>query len=176
MVIRWQRSRSRQGPVAPRIVLPLLVLATGCLAAPAQPATSGPAPKVNKGAEHKQVEQLENDWQTAVLANDSATLDSLLADSYVGIGPEGTISSKAEELQARADGQERLQSYDQLDRKIRIYGTTAVVTSRVRIKGVYSGEPLLGEYRYTRVWSLIHGQWRVVSFEASRIHDTSARR
>ncbi len=147
------------------------------MAAPGARALFGPVGKGgNKGAEHKQIQQLEQQWQTSVLAGDTASMAVLIAESYVGIGPDGTIASKSEELEARASGQERLEKYDRLDQKIRIYGTTAVVTSRVRIEGVYSGQPLLGEYRYTRVWSLLRGQWRIVSFEASRIHDASERR
>ena len=129
----------------------------------------------NKGALHKQVNQLEQQWQTALLANDTPTLSAMLGDSYVGIGPDGTIASKAEEIQARVSGEDRVQMLHVLDRKIRVYGSTAVVTSRVRVQGIYAGEPLLGEYRYTRVWSLGRGQWHVVSFEANRIHDADER-
>ena len=129
----------------------------------------------SKGSLQKQINQLEQQWQAALLANDAPALSSLLGDSYVGIGPDGTIASKPEELAARTSGKDRVESLDVLDRKIRIYGTTAVVTSRVRVQGIYSGEPLLGEYRYTRVWSLGRGQWHIVSFEANRIHDANAR-
>ena len=130
----------------------------------------------HKGGQQKQIEHLEQQWRTALLAGDEATMASLLADSYIGIGPDGTIFSKTEELQARAAGRDHLETLKVEERKIRIYGTTAVVTSKVRIQGVYSGQPLLGEYRYTRVWSLAQGQWRIVSFEANRVHDSSARR
>ena len=129
----------------------------------------------SKAQLQKQIGRLEQQWRLAALANDTATLSALLADSYVGIGPDGTISGKAEELQARTSGMARLQELEVLDRKIRIYGTTAVVTSKVRIQGVYWGQALLGEYRYTRVWSLTRAQWRVVSFEANRVHDVDAR-
>ncbi len=129
-----------------------------------------------KGAYHRQIEKLEQQWHTALLSGDNAAMAAMLADSYVGIGPAGAIESKSEEVQSRASGQERVQKLDVEDRKIRIYGTTAVVTSKVRVEGVYSGEVLLGEYRYTRVWSMTRGQWRVVSFEANRVHDSTARR
>ncbi len=134
------------------------------------------APDAKRGAVHRDIEQLEQQWRDAILSKDPSAEAALLADSYVGIGPDGTIASKSEELQARANGQEHLEKYEVEERKIRIYGSTAVVTSKVRIQGMYSGQPILGEYRYTRVWSLSHGQWRIVSFEASRIHDSSARR
>lgn len=130
----------------------------------------------NHGAEMKQIEQLENQWRDAILASDTATVASMLADDYVGIGPNGTISTKAEDLAARSSGQQTYARLELEDRKIRIFGTTAVVTSKVKVQGTYGGMPLLGEYRYTRVWDLSHGQWHIVSFEANRIHDSTARR
>lgn len=130
----------------------------------------------SKGVEKRQVAQSEQQWKTALLSGDSATLDNLLSDSYVGIGPDGNIVNKAEEIQSSVSGENRLQKVHVEDRKIRIYDTTAVVTSRVLVQGTYDGQPLLGEYRYTRVWSLQHGQWRIVSFEANRVHDSTSRR
>ena len=149
-----------------------VLAATSCAQAAAIPLTGGG----QKGAMHKQVEKLEEQWRAAVLAGDTAVMSTLLADSYVGIGPDGTIAGKAQELQARSSGQDHVQRFDVEDRNIRLYGATSVVTSRVRVEGVYSGQPLLGEYRYTRVWTLSHGQWRIVSFEANRVHDVSERR
>lgn len=149
-----------------------------CALASAPPARSAIIPTGDggaKGAMHKQVEQLEGQWRTAALASDAAAMAGMLDDSYVGIGPDGTIVNKTEELQARASGADRIVRLEVQDRKIRLYGTTAVVTSRVHLQGVYSGQPLLGVYRYTRVWTLARGQWRIVSFEANRVHDASAR-
>lgn len=128
------------------------------------------------GAESKQINHLEDQWRAAILAADTAVISSMLADDFVGIGPNGTISTKAEDLAARSSGQQTYTRLEQEDRKIRIFGTTAVVTSKVKVEGTYSGMPLLGEYRYTRVWNLAHGQWHIVSFEANRIHDSTARR
>ncbi len=167
------RLQSLRLPVARRTraaALALLVLSPCVLFA--KTALPGSEPK---GAAHKEVEHLEQEWRSAILAGDTAAMGAMMADSYIGIGPDGTIATKPQTLELRADGKERLDQLQLLDRKIRLYGTTAVVTSRVRLQGVYSGEPLMGEYRYTRVWSFSHGQWRIVSFEANRIHDASAR-
>ena len=119
---------------------------------------------------------MERQWKTALLSGDTAALIGLISDTYVGIGPNGTIFTKAEEIQATASGENRLQRLQLQERKIRIYGTTAVVTSKVMVQGSYAGQPVLGEYRYTRVWTLEDGQWRVVSFEANRVDDSTARR
>ncbi len=124
----------------------------------------------------KQIEKLEGQWGSAILSGSSTAIGTFLADSYVGIGPDGTILDKSGEIKAREDRQSHFQKLDVQERKIRVYGSTAVVTSRVHVEGLYSGSPLNGEYRYTRVWTLAHGQWHIVSFEASRINDPTARR
>lgn len=129
----------------------------------------------DSGETRRIVEQLEDDWQAAIKAGNTQQMGAMLAESYIGIGPDGTLETKAEEISARSSGEERFDRLDVVDRRIRAYGTTAVVTSKVKVQGEYAGQPILGEYRYTRVWSLQHGQWRIVSFEASRIHDSSER-
>jgi ketosteroid isomerase-like protein len=128
-----------------------------------------------RGLEKRQVALMERQWKTALLSGDTAALGTLISDTYVGIGPNGTIFNKTEEIQATASGENRFQRLHLQERKIRIYGTTAVVTSKVLVQGAYAGQPVLGEYRYTRVWTLEDGKWRVVSFEANRVDDSTAR-
>ena len=128
------------------------------------------------GAIHKQIERMEKQWGAALLSGDSAAIGPLLAENFVGIGPDGTIMSKSEELKSYMTGRQHFEKRDVEERKIRVFGSTAVVTSKVNVEGNYSGKALSGHFRYTRVWSLTHGQWQIVSFEASRVDDPSARR
>ena len=133
-------------------------------------------PAGRNGAVQKQIRQLEDNWHDAILSGDGMVIGGLLADNYVGIGPDGNIVSRDEELQARTGGEDRLRKLDVEEQKVRVFGSTAVVTSRGWVEGVYSGHQLNGPYRYTRVWSLNRGQWRIVSFEASKVDDPAARR
>jgi len=58
------------------------------------------------------------------------------------------------------------------DRKVRVYGSTAVVTSQVELAGMRDEKEMSGRYRYTRVYVRNpQGLWRIVSFEASRIQE-----
>ena len=139
-----------------------------------QAAASAPRPNHGEKEVHRTIGGLEDQWHAAALSNDVGTIDRLLADDYVGIGPDGTIASKADELAARRGGLRKLTQFDVVERKIRVYGTTAVVTSRVVVTGMYDAMSLSGEFRYTRVYNLSHGQWRIVSFEASPV--TAGRR
>jgi len=124
---------------------------------------------------HKQVEELEMEWRQAVLDNNAAAMDHLLADDYVGISANGTIETKVQVLAQRRAGTLRLTQMDLNDLKVRVYGDTAVVTSRVDLQGSNGERDISGRYRYTRVYNRRLGQWKIVSFEASKINDASDR-
>jgi ketosteroid isomerase-like protein len=169
-------TRNRRATRTAFALAAFLIITIVCAARPTFAHIQLPTGGGRHSEEMKQIEALETKWQAAILSADSEAVSDLLADSYVGIGPDGTISTKAEDLQSRTGGQQIINSLNVEDRKIRIFGTTAVVTSKVRVRGMYGGLPLLGEYRYTRVWNLEHGKWQIVSFEANRVHDFTARR
>ena len=120
---------------------------------------------------HKEIEALEMQWRQAQLNNDVSAMDRLLADDYIGISSSGTIETKAEALALRRAGTLHITALDLNDVKVRIYGDTAVVTSRADLHGTNGSSDISGEYRYTRVYNRRLGQWKIVSFEASRIRD-----
>jgi ketosteroid isomerase-like protein len=62
---------------------------------------------------------------------------------------------------------------DVSDRKVRFYGTTAVVTSLAVIQGTNAEGNISGSFRYTRVYVRDErGEWKIVSFEASPIRES----
>jgi ketosteroid isomerase-like protein len=124
-----------------------------------------------------QIEQLENAWRNAVLHGNIAAMDGLLADDYMAITPTGILQSKEQALASLRSGTVRINSLDVSDRKIRIYGSTALVTSRAEVTGTGSEGSMSGSYRYTRVYVRdARGVWRIVSFEASKIREPGERR
>ena len=50
-----------------------------------------------------------------------------------------------------------------------------MVTSQAQLEGTNGTSDIGGQYRYTRVYNRRMGQWKIVSFEASRMHDLDAR-
>jgi ketosteroid isomerase-like protein len=120
---------------------------------------------------HKEIEGLEADWRQAQMTNNVSMVDRLLADDYLGISANGTLETKADELARRRSGSLKIEHLDLSDIKVRIYGDTAVVTSRADLVGKSGERDISGRFRYTRVYSNRDGQWRIVSFEASRIDD-----
>lgn len=129
-------------------------------------------PRAERHETRHEIDQLEEDWRTAVLDRNVTALDALLSDDYMAITSHGMLQSKDETLASLRSGAMRIKSITYSDRKVRFYGATALVTSRVEVDGTGPEGNLAGSYRYTRVYVRgPNGNWRIVSFEASSIHD-----
>jgi ketosteroid isomerase-like protein len=124
---------------------------------------------------HKEIETLEQQWRKAVLANDYKEMNQLLADDYVGITSNGAVENKAQTLAQSRAGTVRILQLNLSDVHIRVYGDTAVVTSKADLVGTNGASDISGQYRYTRVYTRRMGHWKIVSFEASRMHDPDVR-
>ena len=146
-----------------------MVFATLVLAA----AASLPAmPRAEKHETRHQIEHLEDVWRNAILHGNTSAMEALLADDYMAISPTGILQSKEQTLANLRAGNMHFNSLDLSDRKIRFYGTTALVTSRAEVSGRGPDGDLSGSYRYTRVYVRdARGVWRIVSFEASKIKE-----
>lgn len=125
---------------------------------------------------HREIEALESQWRTALLQNDVAAIGRLLADDYLGINPNGTLETKADVLAGRRTGQTRITGLETENVKVHVYGETAVVNSRADVRGQSGDRDISGLYHYTRVYSRRDGQWKIVSFEASRMQSRKDKR
>ena len=132
-------------------------------------------PRRENRAIHKEIEILEQQWQQASVSNNIKVMDALLADDYIGITSNGTIETKAQVLAQRRAGTMRIVNMEINDLHVRVYGDTAVVTSKAELSGSNGASDISGEYRYTRVYNRRFGQWKIVSFEASRMHDSTGK-
>ncbi|MGA7343587.1 MAG: nuclear transport factor 2 family protein [Terracidiphilus sp.] len=127
-------------------------------------------PKAQKHERRHEIDHLEEVWRDAVLKGDTAAMSSLLADDYMAITPTGTLQTKDEALANLRSGHAHFSSLEVSDRKVRFYGTTALVTSRADVQATTTEGNLSGSYRYTRVYvEDPPGVWKIVSFEANRI-------
>ncbi|MGI8773102.1 MAG: nuclear transport factor 2 family protein [Acidobacteriaceae bacterium] len=162
-------SAGRPAPVRERWRFPLLLVLLLCAC------TSGAAhAKIFPLPHHddhlrKEIEGLESEWREALLQNNAAVFDRLLADDYLGITPNGMLETKADALAVQRSGSVKISQLDPSRMKVRVYGDTAVVTSRAEVTGTNGDRDISGEYRYTRVYNRRSGQWKIVSFEANRI-------
>lgn len=134
-------------------------------------------PRAQRHEYRHEIEQLEETWRTAMLKGNSTTLENLLSDDYTAINAMGAIQTKEEAIANLRSGAFQLTALDISDRKVRIYGSTAVVTSLAELTGSRNNQEISGRYRYTRVYVRnAAGQWKIVNFEASRILEPGERK
>jgi ketosteroid isomerase-like protein len=151
-------------------------MAVACLTSGAAQAKSG-MPRSERHESRHEIDQLEESWKDAILKRNVQALDQLLADDYIAITANGSLQSKAQTLDNLKAGTLHFKAIDFSDRKVRFYGQTALVTSRAEISGKTGDGDASGSYRFTRVYVRDgHGDWKIVSFEASRIRDSGNRK
>lgn len=134
---------------------------------------------LQRGGAHlrRSIEQLEEQYRQAMLEDNVALMRRMLANDYLGIEPNGIIKTKAETLYAWKNHLIAMERLELSDLHVRIYGDTAVVTSRAYVIGHGPDGLTNGWYRYTRVYHRdATGRWRIVSFEANRIQRHRRRR
>jgi len=119
-----------------------------------------------------EIDRLEDAWRSALLTSDTKAMNALLADDYMAITPSGTLQTRDDTLENLRSGKVHFTLLDITDRKVRFYGSTAVVTSQANIQATTPDGPVTGHYWYTRVYARnAQGQWKIVSFEASRVRE-----
>jgi ketosteroid isomerase-like protein len=129
-------------------------------------------PRGQKHESRHEIDQLEEAWRQAVLKGNTAAMSNLLADDYMAITASGTLQTKEQALESLRAGHLHFTTLDISDRKVRFYGTTALVTSVADVQGTTSEGDVSGSYRYTRVYVRnATGAWKIVSFEFNKIRD-----
>ena len=120
-------------------------------------------PPANSASE-QEVRQMIKKYRTAILQRDIATLEKIWADDYVFVNAAGDVLTKTERLANIKSGATTLDSINQEENvTVRVYQNSAVTTSRVTLKGQYSGQPISGDYRSTLVWVKGPAGWQLVS-------------
>jgi len=134
------------------------------------------SPTISNSNVEQELMQLERDWSAAVLKHDTAAIDRILADDYVGIDGRGIITTKAQEIddaKALKPGDPGLPflvvSESLTDMKVRTFGDFAIVNGRVVEKIDRNGQERDIQYRRTTVWAKRQDRWQCVSFHGSRI-------
>ena len=117
----------------------------------------------------KQIEQLEEARNQAILKGDAAAIERMTADDYTFITLKGELRTKAEIVKGFASGAFKYQSRTISDLKVRVYDDTAVVTGRSVQKGIENGKDYSGDYWFTRVYVKQNGAWMTVALQTTMI-------
>jgi ketosteroid isomerase-like protein len=112
----------------------------------------------------QEVEQIIDKYRAAFLRQDIPTLEKIWADDYVFVNAFGEVLTKEQRLANLKSGATALESINEEEKPtVRVHQNSAVATSRVTLKGQYSGQPVSGQYRSTLVWVKGPNGWQLVA-------------
>jgi ketosteroid isomerase-like protein len=111
------------------------------------------------------------EWDNAYARRDSLMVRKYLADDYIGIDHAGEVTRKADEVALVKSGEYVLLSVEQIEpRKVRFYGSTAIVTSYSNVRLSAKGKETNFLGRATTVCAeKKSGHWEIVSWHASKV-------
>jgi ketosteroid isomerase-like protein len=123
-----------------------------------------------KRVEREEVQQIEGQWRQAMLTDDVAAMDKLLADDYLGVTATGDMVTKMQQLDRMRNRQIMFTKLDMTDVKFKLVGQIAIVTALSQIEAVVDGRTIDGAFRNTRIYQrLSTGVWKITNFETTRV-------
>ena len=109
------------------------------------------------------------EWDQTMVQNDADAIGQYMADDWMIVGPDGTMSDKGTFLSLVKSGALSHNVMSSEDIRIRIYGDTAVLLARGVSGGNYQGQPFRDLERSSNVFVKQKGRWRCVLTHLSRL-------
>ena len=121
------------------------------------------------GAE-AELKKIEEQWVDAYMKGDAATLKTIEADDFWVIGPDGSVTTKADDIKSVSEKKFVLKSATMSDFKCRMIGENcAVVTALLKMTGSDDGEEFSGDFRGTDVFEKKDGKWMAVASQLTKV-------
>jgi len=144
-------------------VLFVIICATaiGACAQEADPATKS------------KIAALEQLWNQAYKAGDTKALDSILDNAIVLVNDDGSVQTKKEFLASVKESPSQPASQQQQvapeSLNVHVFGTTAIATGVMRVKGTEGGKPYTRRERFVDTWVYKAGNWVCVGTDATPV-------
>jgi ketosteroid isomerase-like protein len=108
------------------------------------------------------IEAAEAEWYAALMAASGPRLDALIADDFAYQHPTGTTYAKAAFIAEFTSGNVTVARIGAVERRLRDYGQTVIVSGSNPIEGMLAGRPYAGTMRFVNVWRNEGAGWRIV--------------
>jgi len=113
------------------------------------------------------VAALDERYQSAVKGNDIATMDRIPAEDFVLVTGSGKSYSKADLLKESGSGEYVYEHQEDTEKNVRIWGDTAVVTTKLWEKGMDNGRAFDHTVWFSDVYIRTSRGWRYVFGQSS---------
>jgi len=119
-------------------------------------------------APEEQLLRIEWRRQRAMVEADAVALATLFSNNLTYTHSTGTVQSKSELMEAIISGKIRYRSIESPQPRVRVYAASAIVTGRVDMELETDGRSFSARSRFTAVYVLEEGFWRLVAYQSTR--------
>ncbi|MBD2705479.1 nuclear transport factor 2 family protein [Spirosoma sp. BT702] len=113
-------------------------------------------------------------WDEAIVRKDTALLRNVLADNFLLIGADGSLTNKDQLIRYVANPDIITDPFRTEDVQVRFAGETAIVTGRFNQTQHYKGAVYRNAFRYTDVYVRQKGIWKALTAQSTRIPEKPA--
>lgn len=119
------------------------------------------------------ISALEQLWNQAYKSADAKALDSILDDAIVLVNDDGSVQTKAEFLASlkaaptQPSAQQQQVAPESLT--VHVFGSTAIATGVMRVKGVEGGKAYTRRERFVDTWLKKGNSWVCVGTDATPV-------
>jgi ketosteroid isomerase-like protein len=117
-----------------------------------------------------ELKAIEQQWLDAYMKGDASFLKNIEAEDYTIVEPDGTVTTKAEDMKSVTDKKFVLKTATMSDFKCRMLGdNNAVVTMALKMSGSNEGNEFSGDYRAMDVFEKKDGKWIAVAGQLTKV-------
>ena len=113
------------------------------------------------------VADLDEEYQAAVQRNDAATMQRILSDDFILVTGSGKTYTQADLLEAARSGRVHYGHQQDMEKTVRSWGDTAVVTAKLWEEGTEEGKPFNHTLWFSDTYVRTPKGWRYVFGQAS---------
>jgi ketosteroid isomerase-like protein len=108
------------------------------------------------------LKQLEHDWTDAMKAKNADKVAAILADDWVGVGPDGKSENKQQFISDIKTGKDTITSFDFGPMDVKVIGTVGIVQGTNTQKATMDGKDASGKYQWMDVFAKRGDKWVAV--------------
>lgn len=120
-------------------------------------------------AKEQAILKLEEEWVAALVKADGAALERLYSDALTYTHSSAVTDTKTEYITNLKAGKTKYVSLVREDVKVRVYGNTALHTSKTNIKLVSNGNAQAFSVKMLHVWVKEGKAWRLAAHQTTRL-------
>jgi len=115
----------------------------------------------------KELQRLEDVWNTAHVKGDADALDQLWASDLIVTIAAMPVMKKADALAMVKSNRMPFTRYETSELSVKRFGESALVTGRLQRERLMNGKNVSDDWRFTKVYVMSQGRWQVIAWHAS---------